>query len=371
MNSAYSRFHVKQAAYGMREFALSFKGSMEVILLVAGQVILMVVALLAWPIWMSAIWLREHMILSYIATIIVAYSGLMALPIFLLRKRILPRDTFVWEQPLPITQRMRWCAHAAVLRLFVLPLGAGHVMSSIVCWMQIPATHAVWVSALVLLVISLLLMFVFGTLILEWRYRSLMRHARSKVLSEVPLVLCRPYQQLPWEPRLLQQWYHLFFLPFWRLENGIGIQQVILFILSVTLFSMWCIVSTPIVRAFFCVSAISFTLILTDQGVKALQEHWRAIQPVLRALPFKLYQLRVLNSFFCLLPVGISLAWLGVLLFAQANNVHVGVAFWFVAMSLLGHIILVSFVNLSSPARARMVLFLIVLLSAFGSEIWK
>jgi hypothetical protein len=371
MISAYSQFHVKQALHGIREFALSLKGSMEMILLAAGQVILMALAFLAWPLWMGALWLSEHWPMSYVVALVLAHSGTMALPIFLLRKRLLPKDSFVWGLALPITPRMRWLAHFCVARLFVLPLSVGYLISSIACWMQLPATHAVWASALTLLLISLLLVLVFGTLILTWRYKSLVRHSRSSVLLEAPVVHHDPYQQLPLKPRLLQQWYRLFFLPFWRMENGIGKQQTVLFISAMTLFSMWCIITTPFMRFLLCISAISFTLVVTDQGVKALQEHWQTMRPVLRSLPFKLFQLHALNGFLSLLPACVVLLWLSLLLSTQAEKIHVGVALWFLAMSLLAHIILVSFVRLSSAGRARIVFFSIVLLSAFGSELWK
>jgi len=341
------------------------------ILLAAGQAVLMALAFLAWPLWMCAIWMNENWSILYIVGIVLAHSGVMVLPIFLLRKRLLPSDVFLWCMALPVTSSMRCLAHLAVARLFLLPLSAAYLVSSIACWIEVPATHAVLFSALIMLIVSLALVLLFGTLILEGRYFSLLRQTRSKVSVAAPIEQCRIYHQQLLQPRMLQQWYRLFFLPFWRLENGIGLQQTFLLIGATILFGTWCFASTPFVRFLCCIGATSFALILTDQGVKAVQEQWQQLLPVLRALPFKLLPLRVLNSLLCLLPACVVLVVFSLLLLTRAGKFHVGVALWFTAMSLLAHLLLVSLVKMSSEGRARLLLFSIVLLSAFGSELWK
>lgn len=369
--NAFSQFHVKQARYGLYQFASSMKSSMEVILLAAGQVVLMALALLSWPLWLNAIWMSEHWPLQNVLGVLVGYSAILTLPIFLLRKRLLPKDVLLWSRTLPIKPRERWLAHVAVVRLFIFPLGIAYALSTIACWFEMPASHQVAVTGVVMMLISLVLILFFGTLVLNLRQRGLEWRLMRATLRKPHAVPMLPYLQQSQRPGLLHQWYKLFWLPFWRLENGIGIKQCLLFISAAAMFWLWLQPSPPFVRFLFCISASSLALIVTDQGSKAVQEQMQRLRPHLRALPFALLPLELLSKLMCIIPANVVLALFAVLLSGKGNSFHAGVAHWYIGAQLIAQVSIVSLSHSSSAVRARIVILFMAILTAIGSELWN
>ncbi|MFZ6871333.1 hypothetical protein ACO0LF_04600 [Undibacterium sp. Di27W] len=344
---------------------------MEVILLAAGQAMLMAVALLSWPLWLNAIWMSEHWPLQNVLGVLLAYSAILTLPIFLLRKRLLPRDVLLWSRALPVKPSARWLAHVAVVRLFIFPLGIAYALSTLACWFEMPAIHQVAVTGIAMMLITLALILLFGTLVLHLRQQSLEWRLMRATLHKPLAISMLSYQQQSQRPGLLHQWYKLFWLPFWRLENGIGIKQCILFISAAAMFWLWLQPGSPFVRFLFCISASSLALIVTDQGSKAVQEQMQRLRPHLRALPFALLPLEILSKFMCIIPANVLLALFAVLLFGKGDSFHAGVAHWYIGAQLIAQVIIVSLSHLSSAVRARIIILFMVILTAIGSELWN
>jgi hypothetical protein len=366
----YTQFHVKLALHGLHQFALSLKSSLEVVLLAAGQVVLMALALLAWPLWMNALWLAEHWAWYKVAAVLVGYSAALTLPILLLRKRLLPNDVLLWGRTLPVTPGARVRAYMAVTGVFVLPTAIGFGLSSIGCWYEIPAVRSVWPVAVLMMLIALVLMQGLGTGVLMLRHRGLtwQRLIRLPMPMSGPVV---PYQAKKLSPHLLQQWYRLFWLPFWRLENGIGFQQCLLFCVAGLMFWLWMLPGSAFLRFLFCISASSLTLILTDRGDKAVQEQIILMRPHLRTLPFSLFRLELLAKLACMVPACGLLAGLAWGLFSRAAVLHPGVAYWYLGTQLLAQVCIVGLGHLHAAGRARIVILFMVVLAAIGSELWK
>lgn len=374
--SPLTRFHLRQAVHGLYQFAESLKSSLEVILLAAGQVVLMALALLSWPVWLIAMRLADGWPIGYGLLGLASYAALLSLPIFLLRKRLLPEDTARWLRALPVAPRARRRAHLAVAALFIGPLAIGFAASSVACWFELPGSHRVPGLALLLMALSLLLVLGFGTGILTLRQRALARRGRRAALSQPSAQAAAPYRPQRPPNRLLQQWHQLFWLPFWRLENGIGLQQCLLFGASLLLFGLWLQPAPAFVRFLFGVGAGSMVLILTDQGAKAVQEQMTRILPHLRALPVAMWPLAWLARLFCLLPAllvlgGFALVLAGGVPLLGRPAFHAGVAYWYLGVQVVGQIGLVAMAEVSAAARARLVILLMVLLSAIGSELWR
>lgn len=371
-----TRFHIRQAVLGMYRFAQSLQSSLEVILLAAGQVVLMALALLSWPVWLVALRLAEGWPIGYGVASLIGYSALLSIPIFLLRKRLLPEDTARWLRALPITPRAQLRAHLAVAGLYLGPLAIGFAVSSVAYWFELPGSHKVPGLALVLMALALGLVLGFGTLILHLRQRALGLHGRRAALSQPSAQVAHPYRPQRPRNRLLQQWYQLFWLPFWRLENGIGVQQCLLFGASLVLFGLWLQPAPVFVRFLFALGSSSMVLILTDQGSKAVQEQMLRVLPHLRALPVALWPLAWLARIVCVLPAFLvlglfALALAGLLPLFHVPPFHVGVAYWYLGVQVLGQIGLVAMAEVSAAARARLVILLVGVLSAIGSELWR
>jgi hypothetical protein len=379
--SAHTRFHTRLALHGLRQFAASLKSSVEVVLLAAGQVILMALALLAWPLLQTALWLGQGWPWQHALALWLGYSALMTLPVFLLRKRLLPQDVVLWCRCLPVTKQERWRAHFGVMRLFIVPLMIAYGISFAACMTQMDLPPAILPAGLLLVASSILLTWVLGALLLFLRQHDLAATRARWWLRLRPRQHARrtpdalPYRPRLWRPRLLQYWYRFFFLPFWRLENGIGLQQTLLFFATGAMFWLWQHAQGEFVRFLFCIAASSLSLILTDRGDKAVQEQVLLLQPHCRTLPLRLWPVAGLAKLLSALPTLVIL-----LLFAHwlrsgpapaALALRAGVVSVYFGTQLLAQACIIGIGHLSTAGRARIVILFMVVLAAIGSELWK
>ena len=375
--SPYTRLHIQLARHALHQFALSLKSSMEVVLLAAGQVILMALALLAWPLWLNTEWLlADKESIWYCLLWLLGYSALLALPIFFLRQRLLPQDFLDWRRSLPTPPAQHWHAAIATAGLFMLPLALAHVISSAAWLSQLPGHQfqsPLLVAGACMLSLSLLLSWSAGVLILQWRACSLaapLARLRHRVLG-APRVVANPaFQGARWQAGLLATWYRLLFLPFWRLENGIGIQQCWLFCGSMALCWLWLQATGEFARFLLCIGASSAILILTDRGDKAVQEQLALLRPHLLTLPMRRWPLTVLGKSLSALPALLVLALFATWLAAAPIQVAVGQ--WYLAMHVLAQVAIIGIGHFGGhAARARVVILFMVVLAAFGSELWQ
>lgn len=374
--SPYTRFHTRLARHAIHQFVLSLKSSLEVVVLAAGQALLMALALLAWPLWLNTQALLAGTRPASIGLLwLLGYSALLALPVFLLRKRLLPGPVLAWRRSLPVSRGEHFRAALATAGLFMLPLALAYAISSAAWLSQLPPRQwqlPLLASGSAMLLLSILLSWSFSVLILllrGWQLEAPLARLRHRLLG-APKADANPlFQPRPWQPRLLQMWYRLLFLPFWRLENGIGLQQCWLFLTSIALFWLWLHATGEFVRFLLCIAASSASLILTDRGDKAVQEQLTLLRPHLRTLPIRTWPLALLAKILCALPALLALALLACWL--QTAPVHATVARMYLAMQLLAHATLIGVGHFSSAGRARLLILFMAVLSAFGSELWR
>ncbi|MFZ6754915.1 hypothetical protein ACO0KY_16215 [Undibacterium sp. Dicai25W] len=365
----FSQFHAKQARHNLYQFAASLKSSVEVLLLAAGQIILMAIALLSWPVWQSATWMYEQLSWFNAIALFIGYSALLSSPVFLLRQRLLPTELMAWARTLPLPPHAHVLAHIAVVKLFLLPLTAGFVLSSICYWTQIAINYRVMAIGSVLLLLSLALILLFGCLILQIRYQHYESQLKRNTLTEYHSPPAQPFLQQHRHTSLLSQWYKLFFLPFWRLENGIGVQQCFLFGAAGLAQWLWLEQNSPFIRFLFCIGASSLCLLLTDRGSKAVQEQMLRLRPHLRALPLHLVRLEIMSQFMCLIP-GLALVALFAILLSNKVNIHTGVVHWYIGALGIAHLCIVACSHSAAATRARILILFLAILTAIGSELW-
>ena len=372
--TAYTRFQRKLAWHGIRQFAASLRGSSEVILLVAGQALLATLALLSGPLWLCALWLQRGQMPLSILALWLGYSALMALPVWLLRQRLLPPEVVLWSRALPLPPKAYLRAHAATVALLVQPLALGYIISSFALLSQSPELIPLWPLGVALQLGSLALTFGLGLWIMHARRRKLCASPQfdAKWASAHPAgTALAPYAIRPLRPRLLHIWHRLFWLPFWRLENGIGVKQCVLFGLSCLMFALWLYPLSPLPRGILGWFASSAILILTDQGYKAVQEQMQSMTPHLRALPLRFAHLQWFTSAASLLPAALILCAVSAWLWLHGAQVHGGVARWYVGTQVAAHLCLLACGRLSQPARARILILYMVILTAMGTELWQ
>lgn len=379
-SSAYARFQRKLAWHALGQFAASLRGSAEVILLMAGQILLVALALLSGPLWVCAIWIeRGNMWLATLA-LWAAYSALMALPMVLLRQRLLPPEVVLWSRALPLPAHAHLRAHAATVALLVQPLALGYLISSAALLTQSPELVALLPLGVGLQLASLALTFGLGVGVLQWRRRRLSRAAGSHTGTafrtdamppRVQAMQADTFRSTPLRPRLLHIWHRLFWLPFWRLENGIGVQQCILFGSTCLMFALWLYPVSPLPRGILGWFASSAILILTDRGYKAVQEQRQLMAQHLRALPLHFGQLSCLASALSLAPAALILATVSGWLYLHTGQIHIGVARWYLGTQILAHLALLACGRFNEAARARILILGSVILTAMGTELWQ
>ncbi|UQV47941.1 hypothetical protein KIV45_05580 [Janthinobacterium lividum] len=350
------------AHHALLQFAASLTSSMEILLFLAGPVLLGLLSVIALPgfLAVSLPWSAALAVLS-------AQALLTCLPAWLLRKRLLPASTAAWLRQLPLPPRLRWQADVAVSGLLMLPLGLAYAISATIWLVQSPpwlrpiaapgiaATVTVWMLAWLL-----------TTLIVAQRLRA----PRPVQKTRAPTMRTYVPQRPRW--RTLFLWRQLFWLPFWRKENVIGLQQSVLLATAGASMLAW-LLRAPLVPApLLGLLASASLVIVTDRGDKAVREQIAVLRPTLDAWPLASTALTRLACAASLLPPFAVLLAGAVLLYAidpaallqRVTKVYALTA----SVALLA---IVGLPRLTARGRVVLVVLSILSLSAIGSELWN
>ncbi|MDO8074744.1 hypothetical protein O3299_24685 [Janthinobacterium sp. SUN176] len=360
--SPYLALRLRLAHHALLQFAASLASSMEILVFLAGPVLLGLLSVIALPGFL-AMNLPWPAALSLLA----AQMLLTCLPAWLLRKRLLPAATAAWLRQLPLPRHLRWQADIAVAGLLMLPLGLAYAVSATIWLLQSPpwlrpiaapgmaATLAVWLLAWLL-----------TARIVAQRLRAPRPAHRARAPTMTAYVPQRPR----WRTMFL--WRQLFWLPFWRNENVIGLQQSVLLATAGASMLAW-LLRAPLVPApLLGLLASASLVIVTDRGDKAVREQIAVLRPALNAWPLASTTLTRLACAASLLPAFAVLLGAGILLYcidpAALQRRVTGIYALTASAALLA---IVGLPRLTPRGRVALVVFSILALSAIGSELWN
>ena len=360
--SPYLALRLRLAHHALLQFAASLASSMEILVFLAGPVLLGLLSVIALPgfLAMSLSWPAALGLLG-------AQALLTCLPAWLLRKRLLPAPIAAWLRQLPLPPRLRWQADVAVAGMLMLPLGLAYAVSATIWLLQSPpwlrplaapgmaATLAVWLLAWLL-----------TTRIVAQRLRA----PRPAQGARAPTMTAYVPQRPRWTTLFL--WRQLFWLPFWRNDNVIGLQQSVLLATAGASMLAW-LLRAPLVPApLLGLLASASLVIVTDRGDKAVREQLAVLRPALNAWPLAGTALTRLACAASLLPAFAVLLSAGVLLYAvdpAALQQRVTKVYALTAGAAL--LAIVGLPRLTVRGRVALVVFSILALSAIGSELWN
>lgn len=344
----------------------SVASSLEIVLLAFAPVMLGLVACIALPSllaptlpWWQAIGL------------IAAQTLLVAAPVWLLRHRLHPLEMARWSRALPVAPRQQWWAEAAVAGLVIGPLALAYAASCAIWWYQWPDwLRPVAPLALGATVLSLLLGWALATVVLMRRARP-GRPAAPRQPAHAPTVT---HYNAPTRtmPSALYYWRQLFWLPCWRGDSVVGIQQSGLLAGALLSIALWQSPSVPLVPpALWGASAALMLILLTDRGDKAVAEQIARLQPAVANWPLSLERLFRSAIVLTLLPGALVMACFAALVFipGHAGISHTVAVVWLCCAG-LGQLAIVALRRLTVRGRVGLVVGAILVLTAIGSELW-
>jgi hypothetical protein len=309
----YLQFRLRMARYGLRQFLASLTNSLEITLLGFGPVLLGLAAAIALP-GMMAVTLRWPAMLAILA----AQALFAALPTVLLRKRLHPADAVAWARPLPVPPALGWRADALSAGLITGPLAGLYAVSAMIWLYQWPDwLRPVAPQAIAATVLSLLLGWALATLALARRRLRPALPARRRARAARTAAATQPAAPAPgYTPRALRPllpalWHRLFWLPFWRAENHVGIQQCVLLAGALGCTAAWLLgppLGLPLPGAAMGGLASAMLILLTDRGDKAVREQTALLRPVLAPWPLDTARLLLYARLFSLIPAAAVLA---------------------------------------------------------------
>ena len=361
---SYLRFRTRMAHHALLRFAASLQSSLEIILLGFAPVLLGLIACIALPGLLAATQPWPQALALFAGQVLVASA-----PVWLLRKRLHPAEVLVWSRPLPIPPRQRWIADAAVAGMIVGPMTLAYAVSTAIWLYQWPD----WLRpaaprALMLTLLSLLLAWSFSTWILARRAR--MPAARKPGRARAVATSYVPRQQ----QRMLlpYYWRQLFWHPFWRAENVVGIQQTLLLAGSLLSVAVWLWRPPLVPPALWGACAALSLMLLTDRGDKAVAEQIALLRPVAAGWPLRPERLFRCAMLFSLLPglcvmACFALSTLGGAIKGYSHTV----AIVWLCFAGLAQLAVVSLRKVSVRGRVGLVIGAIIILTAIGSELWN
>jgi hypothetical protein len=360
--SPYLTLRLRLAHHALLQFAASLASSMEILVFLAGPVLLGLLSVIALPgfLAMTLPWPAALGVLG-------AQALLTCLPAWLLRKRLLPASTAAWLRQLPLPARLRWQADLAVAGLLMLPLGLAYAVSATIWLLQSPPwLRPIIAPGIAATVAAWLLAWILTSCIIALRLRA----PRPAQKAHPPSMRTYVPQRPRW--RTLFLWRRLFWLPFWRNENVIGLQQSVLLATAGASMLAW-LLRTPLVPApLLGLLASASLVILTDRGDKAVREQIAVLRPVLSAWPLASTALTHLACAASLLPPFAVLLAGAVLLYTiDPGALQQRVTSVYAVTASAALLAIVGLPRLTARGRVALVVFSILALSAIGSELWN
>lgn len=381
MKTSYLRFRIRLARHALLQFAVSLQSSIEYILLGFAPVILGLIACIALPGLFAATQPWPEAL-----GLVAGQSLLASAPVWLLRKRLLPAAVLAWSRPLPIAPRQRWLADAAVAAMLIGPLSLAYAVSTAIWLQQWPEwLHPVAPQALLLTVGSLLLAWLLSTLTLAYRARmpAARKPGRARPAPSVYLpsrmarrhATATPPADAAGNNRRLTlpyYWRQLFWLPFWRAENVVGIQQTLLLLGALLSIAVWLWHPPMVPPALWGACAALMTMLLTDRGDKAVTEQITLLRPIAAHWPMPAGRLYRMAIAFTLLPALCVLACFALLTLGRNGSGYSHtVAIVWLCFAAVAQIAVVALRRLSTRGRVGLVIGAILILTAIGSELWN
>jgi hypothetical protein len=366
---SYPRFRTRMARHALRQFVASLQSSLEIVLLAFAPMMLGLIACIALPGLLAATQPRPQALALFGGQVLLASA-----PVWLLRKRLHPAEVIVWSRPLPITPRQRWIADAAVAGMIVGPLTLAYIVSTAIWLYQWPD----WLrpaapQALLLTVLSLLLAWSISTLILARRARVPAAGKPGRPRAVPAVYAPRGPAPRAWRPlTLAYYWRQLFWHPFWRAENVVGVQQTLLLAGALLSIAVWLWRPPLLPPALWGACAALSLMLLTDRGDKAVAEQIALLRPIAAGWPLQADLLFRCAMLFSLLPGLCVTACFALAALSRAPaNVSHSVAVVWLGFAGLAQIAIVSLRRLSVRGRVGLVFGAIIILTAIGSELWN
>lgn len=361
----YLLLRLRLTHHALRQFVASFASSVEILVLLAGPVLLGLLSVLALPCLHAAT-------LPWPAALAIIGAQALAtcVPAWLLRKRLLPAPVAAWLRVLPLAPALRWQADAGVAAMLMAPLALAYAASAGVWLYQSPAwLRPVAAQGMAAIAASWLLSWLLTTCIFKLRMAAPRpaRHARQTAAVRLAPATSTT---LRWPAVFL--WRRLFWLPFWRQENVTGIQQSLLLAGAMASMLAW-LLRAPLLPAPLLALLSSASLVLiTDRGDKAVREQLLLLRPSLAAWPIASTPLIRLACAFSLLPGFAVLIAAALLLQATAPALLLQrVPLVYACTASCALLAIVGLPRLSARARVALVVFSILILTAIGSELWN
>lgn len=366
MKNSYLHFRIRLARHALLQFVASLQSSLEYILLAFAPVLLGLLACIALPGLFAATRPWPQALGLFCGQTLLASA-----PVWLLRKRLYPAAVLAWTRPLPVAARHRWLADAAVAALVVGPLSLAYAVSTAIWLQQWPDwLRPVAPQALLLTAASLLLAWLLSTLTLSRRAHAAGQPKPGRQRAVPTAYVPSPRVRRAAAPAC--HWRQLFWLPFWRAESVVGLQQTLLLAGALLSIGVWMYRPPVVPPALWGACAALMTMLMTDRGDKAVAEQIALLRPVAANWPIDAQRLYRLATLFTLLPASGVLAWFAALTLGRAADGYSHtVALVWLGFAAVAQLAIVALRTLSTRGRVGLVLGAILILTAIGSELWN
>lgn len=345
----YVRFRIDLARHGLATIAASLRGSLEIVVLTGGPLVLGLLATAALPPVLAA-----KLPLIEALPLVLLHALVLTLPVWLLRNHLLPTPALAMLHALPIPPRARLQADALVAAMVIAPLALAYTASlAILLWQQPGWMHGgAGVAATVL---SCVLTWLGATLLLDRRGRhATARSARPRNIE------IRPYTAPRWHTALL--WRRLFWAPAWR-GAGTGPRQSLLLAASCVSAACWMHPVPGIPPAVLGLSTSVLLVLLAHLGDQATRAQIAVLHPLMTGWPMALQTFETRVRALTLAPSLVVCA----VLFKCDIGAHLAGRIY-LALSLLAPALLVALPATTPRTRIAWVAAAILILTAIGSE---
>jgi hypothetical protein len=345
----YVRFRINLARHGLAQIAATLQGSIEIVALAGGPLILGLLATAALPPVLAA-----NLPLVEALPLLLLHALVLTLPAWLLRNHLLPNSALAMLRALPVPSRARLQADALVAAMVTAPLALAYTASlGILLWQQPTWMHQrAGVAATVL---SCVLTWLGATLLLDRRGRTVTVRTRRPRNVEV-----RPYIAPRWQAALL--WRRLFWIPAWR-GATVGPRQTALLVASCVSAACWMQSLPHVPPAVLALSTSVLLILLAHLGDQATRTQVALLRPLMAGWPMAVKPFEIKVRALTLAPSLLVCA----VLFQCGVGAHLAGRIY-LALTALAPALLIALPETTPRTRLAWVAAAILILTAIGSE---
>lgn len=228
-----------------------------------------------------------------------SYCLALTLPVWMLRKRLLPSEFLAWQRPLPLPAALQWAANAVVAAMLLAPIAA--VCAASVCiWVYQSPSWLDRERGITMTATAILASWIASILVLAFRMRApTPKRLRKKTSASTAFdpgyrfTSCLP---------LIRQIYWLVWLPQWLTDRRPGIKIALLLAATAGVVANWLYLHGSTLRPWLAVASSVLLVLLMAESDRTVRSQIAELRVMSASWPLSIRHISLASKLMAVTP---------------------------------------------------------------------